>query len=115
MSLFVAGAAKGDIAVSLLLVGAAFHHVGVSLFVAGATCGEIWVASRSATSCTFQYKMRLRSAKSNLGERAGAMLRSCSNGPHNANDISSVLGKFLFNFGMPFCGACGAVFGEVGG
>ena len=28
--------------------------------------------SRSAKCCNFQYKMRLRSAKSNLGERAGA-------------------------------------------
>ena len=44
----------------------------VSLFVAGAVFGEIWVDSRSAKCCNFQYKMRLRSAKSNLGERAGA-------------------------------------------
>ena len=42
------------------------------LFVAGAVFGEIWVDSRSAKCCNFQYKMRLRSAKSNLGERAGA-------------------------------------------
>ena len=41
-------------------------------FVAGAVFGEIWVDSRSAKCCNFQYKMRLRSAKSNLGERAGA-------------------------------------------
>ena len=33
---------------------------------------EIWIDSRSAKCCNFQYKMRLRSAKSNLGERAGA-------------------------------------------
>ena len=44
-----------------------FGDVGVSLFVAGAVFGEIW-----AKCCNFQYKMRLRSAKSNLGERAGA-------------------------------------------
>ena len=58
---------------SLLVAGAAFGNVGVSLFVAGAVFGEIWaVDSRSAKCCNFQYKMRLRSAKSNLGERAGA-------------------------------------------
>ena len=33
---------------------------------------QYWVDSRSAKCCNFQYKMRLRSAKSNLGERAGA-------------------------------------------
>ena len=33
---------------------------------------EIWIDSRSAKCCNFQYKMRLRSVKSNLGERAGA-------------------------------------------
>ena len=41
-------------------------------FVAGTVFGEIWVDSRSGKCCNFQYKMRLRSAKSNLGERAGA-------------------------------------------
>ena len=46
--------------------------LAVSLFVAGATFGEICVDSRSAKCCIFQYKMRLQSAKSNLGERAGA-------------------------------------------
>ena len=56
--LFVAGAVSGD--------------VGVSLFVAGAVFGEIWVDSWSVNCCNFQYKMRLRSAKSKLGEWAGA-------------------------------------------
>ena len=51
----------------------ALGDVGVSLFVAGAVFGEIWIDSRSAKCCNFQYKMRLRSAtKSKLGERAGA-------------------------------------------
>ena len=31
-----------------------------------------YIDSRSAKCCNFQYKMCLRSAKSNLGERAGA-------------------------------------------
>ena len=34
-----------------------------AFFVAGAAFGEIWVDSRSAKRCNFQYKMRLRSAK----------------------------------------------------
>ena len=70
--LFVAGAVFGDLGVSLFVAGAAFGDVGVSFFVAGTVLGEIWVDSRSAKCCNFLYKMRLRSAKSNLGERAGA-------------------------------------------
>ena len=74
---------------SFCVAGAAFGDVGVSHFVAGAVFGEIWVDSRSAKCCNFQYKMRLRGAKSNVGERAGArwrvhariMLGSCSNRP----------------------------------
>ena len=70
--LFVAGAVFGDLGVSLFVAGAAFGDVGVPLFVAGTVFGEILVDSQSAKSCNFQYKMRLRSAKSNLGEWAGA-------------------------------------------
>ena len=72
VSPFVAGAAFGDVGVSLFVAGAVFGDLGVSLFVAGAVFGEIWIDSRSVKCCNFQYKMRLRSAKSNLGERAGA-------------------------------------------
>ena len=54
------------------MAGAVFGDRAVSLFVAGAVFGEIWVDSRSVTWCNFQYKMRLRSAKSKLGEWAGA-------------------------------------------
>ena len=54
------------------MAGAVFGDLGVSVFVAGAVFGAIWIDSRSAKCCNFQYKMRLRSAKSNLGERAGA-------------------------------------------
>ena len=70
--LFVAGAAFGDLGVLLFVAGAVFGDLGVSLFVAGAVFGEIWADSRSPKCCNFQYKRRLRSAKSNLGERAGA-------------------------------------------
>jgi len=71
---FVAGAKLlifGDVGVSLFVAGAVCGDVGVSLFVAGAAFGEIWVNSRGAKCCNFHYKMRLQSAKSNLGERAG--------------------------------------------
>ena len=70
--LFVTGAVFGDLGASFFVAGAAFGDLGVSLFVAGAVFGEIWIDSRSAKCCNFPYKMRLRSAKSNLGERAGA-------------------------------------------
>ena len=62
----------GDLGVSVFMAGAALGDVGVPLFVAGTVFGEIWVDSRSAKCCNFQNKMRLRSAKSNLSERAGA-------------------------------------------
>ena len=97
----------------------------MSLFVAGAAFGEIWNDSRSAKRCIFQYKMLVVGVKSNLGCEAGCGLTvSCSdharNGvgtvsdrPRVVNDVSSVLGKFLGNFGDSFCLA-GAVFGEFG-
>ena len=69
VSLCVAGAAFGDVGVSLFV---ASGDVAVSLFVAGAAFGEIWIDSRSAKCCNFQCKMRLQSAKSHLGEQAGA-------------------------------------------
>ena len=72
VQLFVAGAVFGNLGVSLFVAGAAFGDIGVSFFVAGTVLGEIWVDSRNAKCCNFQYKMHLRSAKSNLGERAGA-------------------------------------------
>ena len=39
---------------SLFVAGAAFGDVGVSLAVAGTVFGEIWVDSRSAKPCNFQ-------------------------------------------------------------
>ena len=53
------------------MAGAVFGDLAVPLFVAGAVFGEIWVDSQSMKCFNFQYKMRLRSAKSKLGERAG--------------------------------------------
>ena len=103
------------------MAGTVFGEVQVSLFVAGAAFGEIWNDSRSAKCCIFQYKMLVVGMKSNLGCEAGCGLTvSCSdharNGlgsPRIVNDVSSVLDKFLGNFGESFCVA-GAVFGEFG-
>ena len=78
VSLFVAGAAFGDVGVSLFVAGAVFGDLGVSLFVAGAVFGEIWIDSRSAKCCNFQYKMRLRSAKSGRVRDDEFMFGSCS-------------------------------------
>ena len=69
--------------------------------------------------------MLVVSSKSNLGCEAGCgltvscsdhgriMLGSCSDRSRIGNDVSSVLGKFLGNFGESFCVA-GAIFGEFG-
>ena len=98
VSLFVAGAIFGDLGVSFFVAGAALGDLGVSLFVAGAVFGEIWVDSRSTKCCNFQYKMRCRRGKSKLCERTGSVLQfhgrimvgSCSNRSHIVNDSSSV-------------------------
>ena len=50
------------------MAGTVFGEVGVSLFVAGAACGDILGDSRSAKCCIFQYKIvfkvgRVRSPK----------------------------------------------------
>ena len=96
------------------MAGAAFGDVAVSLFVAGAVFGEICVDSRSAKCCNFQYRMRCRGGKSKLRERTGSVLQfhgrimvgpwsdhgwigfgSWSNRPRALNDASTVFGKFL--------------------
>ncbi len=56
----------------LFVAGATLGDVGALFFVAGATLGESLGDSRSAKFCISPYQMRLQSAKSNLGERAGA-------------------------------------------
>ena len=115
----MAGAAFGDLGVSLFVAGAVFGDLGVSLFVAGAVFGEIWVDSRSGKCCNFQYKMRCRggkvsSANGALQFHGRNMFGSCSNRPRIGNDASTVFCKFFLDFGVHFCVA-GAVFGEVGG
>ena len=103
----MAGAIFGDLRVSLFVAGAAFGDLGVSLFVAGAVFGEIWVDSRSAKCCNFQYKMRCRGGKSKPCERTGSVLQfhgrimfgSWSNRPPY-KCRSTVFGKFLLDFGV---------------
>ena len=74
VKLFVAGAVLGEGQVSLFVAGAVLGEVQVSLCVVGAVLGEIWKDSRSAKCCIFQYKMLVRSAKSNLCYAAGCGL-----------------------------------------
>ena len=57
------------------LAGAAFGDVAMSLFVAGTAFGEIWIDSRSEKCCNFQLKMRCRGGKIKLCERTGAVLQ----------------------------------------
>ena len=132
----MAGAVFGEVQVSLFVAGAAFSEVQASLLVAGAVFGAFkchfsWQAQHSvndnpsAKCCIFQYKMLVVGVKSNLGCEAGCgltvsfsdhgriMVGSFSDRPRIVNDVSSVLDKFLGNFGESFCVA-GAVFGEFG-
>ena len=107
------------------MAGAVFGEVEVSLFVAGAVFGEIWNDSRSAKCCSFQYRMLVVGVKSDLGCEAGCGLTvsfsdhgrnglgTVSDRPRIVNDASSVLEKFLGNFGASFFVA-GEVFGEFG-
>ena len=54
------------------VTGAVFGEVGVSLFVAGAAFGDILGDSRNAKRCIFPYKMRLQDGTSKVSEAAGA-------------------------------------------
>ena len=47
-------------AIALFVTGAIFGDVAVSLVVAGAASGEFWVESQSAKCCNIPYKMRLQ-------------------------------------------------------
>ena len=93
---------------SFFVAGAVFGDLRVSLFVAGVVFGEMWVDSRSAKCCNFQYKMRLRSAKSNLGELAGArwrvhariMFGSCSDHARIVPALELTLQLFSANFSL---------------
>ena len=74
MSLFVAGAAFGDVGVSSFVAGAVFGEVAVSLLVAGAAFGKIWIDSLVANVFCIQDACHVLSAKSNLSGRAGQII-----------------------------------------
>ena len=91
------------------MAGAVFGDLGVSLFVAGAVFGEMWVDSRSAKGCHFQYKIsangRVRDDEFMLGscsDHARIMFVSCSNRPR-IGIFDDVGAKHLVMF---FCQAC---------
>ena len=99
VSLFVAGAILGEVQGSLFVVGAVLGGGQVSLFVAGAVLGEIWKDSRSAKCCIFQYKMLVRSAKSNLCCAAGCGLTgSWSDHSRIGRALEMTFQLFLANF-----------------
>ena len=106
------------------MAGAALGEVQVLLFVAVAALGEFWIAgARNVVFFNRKWSWRGRKVtSSNLGCEAGCgltvscsdhMVGSCSDRSRIGNDVSSVLDKFLGNFGESFCVA-GAVFGEFG-
>ena len=88
------------------MAGAVFGDLGMSLFVAGAVFGEIWVDSRSAKCCNFQFKMRCRGGKSKLCERTGSVLQfhgrimfgSCSDHGRIGRALEMTLQLFSANF-----------------
>ena len=101
------------------VAGAVFGEVGVSLFVAGAAFGDILGDSRSAKCCIFPYKMRLQDRTSKVSEAAGArwrfylriMLGLSSNRLYIGGSNSE---SFRCNLELKDFVA-GAVFAEVGG
>ena len=54
MSLFVAGAPFGDVAVSLFVAGAIFFYVGWSLFVAGVVFRDVALSFLRPIVCSAQ-------------------------------------------------------------
>ena len=115
VSLFVAGAAFGEVHVSLFVAGAAFGEVHVPLLVAGAARGEIWNDTWSGKCCNFHYNLLL------VARRVAVcvfMVGSCWERSRIGRALEMTFQLFSANFcqdvGWSFCVA-GAVFGEVGG
>ena len=71
LSLLLAGATFGDVGASLLVAGAAFGDVGLPLFVAGAAFPDILVDSQRAKCCIFPYKMRLQDGMGKVSGSGG--------------------------------------------
>ena len=96
MSLFVAGAAFGDVGVSSFVADAVFGEVAVSLLVAGSAFCKIWNDSRVA-KCFLAFKMHVLSAKSNLSGRAGQICRAVF------GEVDVIL---VCHFSWQTCGVC---------
>ena len=89
VSLFVTGAALGEVQVSLFVAGAALGEVQASLFVVGAALGEVQVTCLLASAAFGEVQVagaalgdflnESRGSNSNLGCEAGCGLTvSCS-------------------------------------
>ena len=105
VSLFVAGAAFGEVHVSLFVAGAAFGEAHVSLDVVGAAFGEMWNDSWSGKRCNFQKNLLPASAKSNLG--GGGLRFAFSWSDHGRMGLGSWsdrsrIGKTLRSFSANF-------------
>ena len=90
----------------------------VSYHLCHTSFGETWIDSRSAKCSIFLYNMRSEGEKvssaNGRGQFCNFMVGSWSNRPRILNDVSTVFGQFLLDFGMQLFVA-GAVFGDVGG
>ena len=102
------------------MAGAVFGEVGLSLFVAGAAFGDILVDSRSAKCCIFQYKIvskigRVSSPKRRVRDDdfilGSWIILGCSNRLYIGGSNSE---SFRCNLELKDFVA-GAVFAEVGG
>ena len=78
------------------MAGAVLGEVQVSLFVVGAVLGEIWKDRMSSKCCIFQYKMLVRSAKSNLCCVAGCGLTGTPFQLFSANFCQMLDGHFAW-------------------
>ena len=91
---------------SFCVAGAVFAEVGVSLFVAGAAFGDILGDSRSAKCCIFQYKIvseigRVRSPKRRVrDDDPRIMFGLCSDYPRNVVESSFYWRKQFTEFSL---------------
>ena len=125
----MAGAAFGEVHVSLFVAGAAFGEVHVSLFVAGGHVVKFGMIAGAGNVVIFNgiCSWRVRKVASvarrvavcvfwdgSFSDRGRIVVGSFSDWSRIGNDVSPVFSKFLSDVGWSFCVA-GAVFGEVGG
>ena len=108
------------------MAGAALGEVQVSLFVAGAALGECLNVRLGAKCCNFQYKMLVVDVKSNLGCEAGCggrfpariVVGLLSDHCRIGRALEMTFQVFSRNFGQIWDSqffVAGAIFGEVGG